>query len=155
VYARHVDSSSLGFSLSSHRQSYIGLVFRSHFIDLIINKNHGLSQTNPVQEITQNVSSSEFTFTTIVTIIFSVFVPGRSRVVQKLKKWVCTTRDRAGTKTEIKIVTIIVKVNSEDDTFSAICCKMWYDYLRQTIFLRPSDSHTELFCDPRTINKKN
>ncbi len=38
VYARHVDSSSLGFSLSSHRQSYIGLVFRSRFIDLIINK---------------------------------------------------------------------------------------------------------------------
>jgi hypothetical protein len=33
VYARHVDSSSLGFSLSSHRQSYIGLVFRSRFID--------------------------------------------------------------------------------------------------------------------------
>ncbi len=27
VYARHVDSSSLGFSLSSHRRSYIGLVF--------------------------------------------------------------------------------------------------------------------------------
>jgi hypothetical protein len=37
VYVRHVDSSSLGFSLSSHRQSYIGLVFRSRFIDLIIN----------------------------------------------------------------------------------------------------------------------
>ena len=32
MYARHVDSSSLGFSLSSHRQSYIGLVFSSHFI---------------------------------------------------------------------------------------------------------------------------
>jgi hypothetical protein len=38
VYARHVYSSSLGFSLSSHRQSYIGLVFSSRFIDLIINK---------------------------------------------------------------------------------------------------------------------
>jgi hypothetical protein len=33
VYERHVDSSSLGFSLSSHRQSYIGLVFSSRFID--------------------------------------------------------------------------------------------------------------------------
>jgi hypothetical protein len=30
-------SSSLGSSLSSHRQSYIGLVFNSRFIDLIIN----------------------------------------------------------------------------------------------------------------------
>jgi hypothetical protein len=38
------------------------------------------------------VSSSVFTFTIIVTIIISVFVPGRSRVVQKLKKCVCTTR---------------------------------------------------------------
>jgi hypothetical protein len=37
VYVRHVDLSSLGSSLSSHRQSYIGLVFRSRFIDLIIN----------------------------------------------------------------------------------------------------------------------
>jgi hypothetical protein len=33
VYPRHVDSSFLGFSLSSHRQSYIGLVFNSRFID--------------------------------------------------------------------------------------------------------------------------
>ncbi len=33
VYARHVDSSSLGFSLSSYRQSYIGLVCSSRFID--------------------------------------------------------------------------------------------------------------------------
>ncbi len=38
VYVRHVDSSYLGSSLSSHRQSYIGLVFSSRFIDLIINK---------------------------------------------------------------------------------------------------------------------
>jgi hypothetical protein len=37
VYTRHVDSSSLGSSLSSHRQSYIGLVFTSRVIDLIIN----------------------------------------------------------------------------------------------------------------------
>ncbi len=33
VYVRHVHSSSLGFSLSSHRQSCIGLVFISRFID--------------------------------------------------------------------------------------------------------------------------
>jgi hypothetical protein len=38
VYVRNVDSSSLGFSLSSYRQLYIGLVCSSHFIDLIINK---------------------------------------------------------------------------------------------------------------------
>ncbi len=33
VYARRVDSSALVFSLSSHRHSYIGLVFSSRFID--------------------------------------------------------------------------------------------------------------------------
>jgi hypothetical protein len=44
-----------------------------------------------LQSIVENVSSSEFTFTFIVTIIFSVFLPGRSRVVQKLKEWVCTS----------------------------------------------------------------
>jgi hypothetical protein len=33
VYVRYVDSSPLGFSLSSHRHSYIGLVFSSPFID--------------------------------------------------------------------------------------------------------------------------
>ncbi len=33
VYVRSVDSSSLVFSLSSHRHSYIGLVFSSRFID--------------------------------------------------------------------------------------------------------------------------
>ncbi len=33
VYVRRVDSSALVFSLSSHRHSYIGLVFRSRFID--------------------------------------------------------------------------------------------------------------------------
>jgi hypothetical protein len=32
VYARRVDSSALGFSLSSHRHSYIGFVFSSRFI---------------------------------------------------------------------------------------------------------------------------
>ncbi len=37
VYESHVISSYLGSSLSSHRQSYIGLVFSSRFIDLIIN----------------------------------------------------------------------------------------------------------------------
>ena len=33
VYARRVDTSALVFSLSSHRHSFIGLVFRSDFID--------------------------------------------------------------------------------------------------------------------------
>jgi hypothetical protein len=32
----------------------------------------------------------------------------------------CTSRDRPGTKTEIIIVTIHVKVNSEEDTFTSI-----------------------------------
>jgi hypothetical protein len=38
VYVRHVNSSYLGSSRSSHRQSYIGLVFSSRFIHLIINR---------------------------------------------------------------------------------------------------------------------
>ncbi len=33
MYERRVDSSDLVFSLSSHQHSYIGLVFRSRFID--------------------------------------------------------------------------------------------------------------------------
>jgi hypothetical protein len=33
VYTRRVESSSLVFSLSSHRQSYAGLIFRSRFLD--------------------------------------------------------------------------------------------------------------------------
>ena len=33
VYVRSVDPSVLAFSLSSHRHSYIGLVFSSRFID--------------------------------------------------------------------------------------------------------------------------
>jgi hypothetical protein len=33
VYARRIDSSALVFSLSSHRHSYIGLLFSSRFID--------------------------------------------------------------------------------------------------------------------------
>jgi hypothetical protein len=33
VYPRRVDSSTLVFSFSSDRHSYIGLVFSSHFID--------------------------------------------------------------------------------------------------------------------------
>ena len=45
-------------------------------------------------------------------------------MVQKLKKWVCTTPDRPGTKTEIIIVTINVKVNPEDDTLTVICCSL-------------------------------
>ncbi len=36
VYESHVDSSSLGFSLSSHRQSYKGLVFSSRFNNKLI-----------------------------------------------------------------------------------------------------------------------
>jgi hypothetical protein len=71
---------------------------------------------------TANVPSLEFTFTFMVTIIISVFVPGRSRAVQKQKKWVCTSRDRPGTKSEIVIVTINVKVNPEEDTLATICC---------------------------------
>ncbi len=59
------------------------------------------------------MSSSEFAFTIVVTIIIPVFVPGRSRTVQKLKKWVC------GTKTET-IVTIIVKLKTEDRTVCLI-----------------------------------
>jgi hypothetical protein len=51
--------------------------------------NQRLKTKAEVQQIVENVVSSEFTFTIIVTII-SVFVPGRSREVQKLKKWVCT-----------------------------------------------------------------
>ncbi len=73
-----------------------------------------------LHQIVVNVSSSEFTFTFMVTIIISVFVPGRSREVQNLQKWVCTTRDRPGTKTEIIIVTINVKVNPEEETFATI-----------------------------------
>ncbi len=69
-----------------------------------------------------NVSCLEFSFTFRVTIIISVFVPGRSRTVQNLKKWVCTTSDRPGTKTEIIIVTLNVKVNPEEDTLVSICC---------------------------------
>ncbi len=33
MYTRRVDSSASVFSLSSHRRSFIGLVFDSHFID--------------------------------------------------------------------------------------------------------------------------
>jgi hypothetical protein len=33
VYASRVDSSTLVFSLSSHRHSYIGLIFTFRFID--------------------------------------------------------------------------------------------------------------------------
>ncbi len=45
VYVRHVNSSYLGSSLSSRRQSYIGLVFSSRFIDLIKKKNPRLDKT--------------------------------------------------------------------------------------------------------------
>ena len=73
-----------------------------------------------VKQIAANVSSSGFTFTFIVTIIISVFVPGRSRVVQTHSLSFCTTRHRPGTKTETIIVTLNVKVNSEEDTFVSI-----------------------------------
>jgi hypothetical protein len=33
VYVRHVDSSTLVLSLSSHRPSFISLIFNSHFLD--------------------------------------------------------------------------------------------------------------------------
>ncbi len=96
------------------------------------------------QQIVGNVSSPGFTFTFIVTIIISVFVPGRSCPVQKLKKWVCTARtvqtqklfvqklfvQKPGTKTEIIIVTINVKVNPGDDKFVAICCNKM-DFLKK------------------------
>ena len=67
------------------------------------------------------MSSSGFTFTFRVTIIVPVFVPGRSRVVQTHFFSFCTTRDRPGTKTEIIMVTLNVKVNSKEDTLAAIC----------------------------------
>jgi hypothetical protein len=68
-----------------------------------------------VRQISGNMSSFVIYF--YISYIISVFVPGRSRVVQKLKKWVCTTRDRPGTKTERIIIKINVKVN--DDTFAS------------------------------------
>ena len=34
VYVKHVDSSTLGFSFSSHRLSFISLIFISRFLDL-------------------------------------------------------------------------------------------------------------------------
>ncbi len=91
-----------------------------------------------------SVSFSEFTFTFIVTIIISVFVPGRSRTVQKLKKWVCTTRDRPGTKTEIIIVTINVKVNSEEDTFAEIYCTCLPRHLSCLVFFSLTIRHIRL-----------
>jgi hypothetical protein len=79
-----------------------------------------------------NLSSSEFTFTFRVSIIVSVFVPGRSRTVQKLKKWVCTTRDRPGTKTETIIVTLNVRVNPEGDTLAVIYCASGDDLVKES-----------------------
>jgi hypothetical protein len=52
------------------------------------------------------------------------FVTHVTVLVQKLNKWVCTSRDRPGTKTEIIIVTINVKVNPRDDTFTGISCSV-------------------------------
>ncbi len=81
VYARHVDSSCLGSSLSSHRQLYIGLVFTSRFIDLIININL-VSQSSGFTYYSQPrrgayhlyVTYSPFTFTDFSLIILvSIF----------------------------------------------------------------------------------
>ncbi len=75
MYARHVDSSSLGFiSLSSHRQSYTAdSGKRVVFGDLLL---HLLCE-----------------------LLFS-FCTRTTRAEQRLKKWVCTGRDLPGTKTE-------------------------------------------------------
>jgi hypothetical protein len=83
-------------------------------------KSNDKNDKSVLQQFRVNLSSSEFTFTFMVTIIISVFVPARSRAVQKLKKWVRTGRDRVGTKTEIIIVTINIKVNPEEDKFASI-----------------------------------
>ncbi len=71
-----------------------------------------------VQKIAENVSSSEFTSTLIiVTIIVPICVPERQvRYKPTFSVFV------PGTKTGIIIVTINVKINSEVDTFSYICC---------------------------------
>jgi hypothetical protein len=53
-----------------------------------------------VHQISVNESSSGIYFYIYCVNCCSVFVPGRSRVVQKLKKLVCTVRDRPVTKTE-------------------------------------------------------
>ena len=71
------------------------------------------------------MSSSGFTFTFKISYCdnyYFSFVPGRSREVQTHFSSFCTARDRPGTKTEIIIVAINVKVNPEEDTFAAICC---------------------------------
>jgi hypothetical protein len=44
VYTRRVDPSALVLSLSSHRHSYIGLLFSSHFIH---NKQHKITKIRP------------------------------------------------------------------------------------------------------------
>jgi hypothetical protein len=70
-----------------------------------------------VHTITEKVSSSEFTFAFLVTIIISVLVQGRyknlkSGFVPHVTVLVTT----------IIIITINITVNSEDDTFSATGC---------------------------------
>jgi hypothetical protein len=76
-----------------------------------------------IQQIAKNVSSSEFTFTIIVKIIISVFLPRRSRVEQIYFFSVFVrARDRPGIKTEMIIVTLIAKVNAVDGTLFAIGC---------------------------------
>jgi hypothetical protein len=61
-------------------------------------------------------------------------------------------RDRPGTKTEIIIVTIIVKVNSGDDTFSIIyCMKTDLDLSNQHPPRRPYATRSNMNTDPLVI----
>jgi hypothetical protein len=60
VYVRRVESSTLVFSLSSHRQSYTGLIFNSLSLALLILNKH--KQTGGHQGELRNVNiSSEYT----------------------------------------------------------------------------------------------
>jgi len=56
----------------------------------------------------------------LLHLLYFSFVPGRSRVVQPHFFSFCTARSVPGTKTEMIIVTINVKLNSEEDTFAEI-----------------------------------
>jgi hypothetical protein len=87
-----------------------------------------------------------------VTIDISVFVPGRSCAVQTNVFSFCTARDRPGTKTEITIVTINVKVNSEEDTIAAICCTDRFNQFLIKLFSGPQVWLDELFFAPEVVN---
>jgi hypothetical protein len=69
------------------------------------------AKTMEVQQISANVSSSGIYFYIYCANYCSVFVPGRSRVVQTHVFSFCTARDRPGTNTETIIRTINVKGN--------------------------------------------